>query len=409
MVILSNTRKKALFVTMVLLVSYILPNFVSVNSASAYSYYCKTEACHAAEDAYNAAIKALEQANSEINTLKGEIAALEAENRSLEASIKADRAIVEDLKTQIIETENKITNLKTGLASIIINSHFDTSDKDVITILASSKTISDIAEKHSRENTVKDQIALYSEEIEDAKNELEAQKVTAENKVAEQEAKQAQIAANKEIIKQKLSGAQATANSAQNQANNQKAIVDAAKKAAMEAQQGSSGVSVYINGYYDTYPYHYSCPGGIDSRSVIGGYMCECVSYTGWKVQEAYGVSIYSWGNALDWDTSARRSGFRVDNEPEAGSVAVSHYGGYGHVMWVENVHGDGTIDITEYNYNYGSFSARRIPIYGNYGYSNSWQNYSAWNPFYTRYSPVQPWDRGYGSTKDYLYFIHFK
>ncbi len=390
-----------------IIISTILAS-AKVGNVSAYSYYCRTEECHAAEDAYNAAMSEYKSTLANIDSLNGQIASLEAENRSLAASIERDRAIVESLKQQIAETEARITELKTALAKVIINGHLDKQSEDIIMAIASGRTLGDIAERQSRQDTIKEQIDLYSKEIEEAKKSLETQKTVAETKIVEQEEKQARIEANKQEIANRLAGLTIVADNAKATADRNEAIVQEAKRKAMEAQQSQSGVSVYINGYYDTYPYHYECPNGIDSRSVIGGYLCECVSYTGWKVQEAYGISIYSWGNALDWDESARRAGFRVDNEPEIGSVAVSHYGGWGHVMWVEDIdYNHNMIEITEYNYNYGTFSARKIPIYGPYGYSCNWY-YAYGGECSSRYGG-QPWNRGYNYVNDYLYFIHFK
>ena len=58
------------------------------------------------------------------------------------------------------------------------------------------------------------------------------------------------------------------------------------------------------------------------------------------------------------WASSAQRySGIWVDNTPAANTVAVSGYGGYGHVMWVESVNPDGTLNISEYNWYPYAFS----------------------------------------------------
>lgn len=62
------------------------------------------------------------------------------------------------------------------------------------------------------------------------------------------------------------------------------------------------------------------------------------------------------WGNANQWDTSARAAGYRVDNTAAKGAVVVFEAGqagasAYGHVAIVESVNGDGTITISEGNY----------------------------------------------------------
>ena len=55
-------------------------------------------------------------------------------------------------------------------------------------------------------------------------------------------------------------------------------------------------------------------------------------------------------GNAKLWDDNARAAGIPVDSSPRVGDVAVSNSGTYGHVMYVEAVHGGGTITVSQYN-----------------------------------------------------------
>lgn len=58
-------------------------------------------------------------------------------------------------------------------------------------------------------------------------------------------------------------------------------------------------------------------------------------------------------GNASDWDSVASNNGILVDATPTVGSIAQtdSGAGGLGHVAVVENVHGDGSITVTESSY----------------------------------------------------------
>ena len=55
-------------------------------------------------------------------------------------------------------------------------------------------------------------------------------------------------------------------------------------------------------------------------------------------------------GNANNWDDNARAAGFRVDNTPARGAIAISNYGTWGHAMFVESVNPNGTINISQYN-----------------------------------------------------------
>ncbi len=128
----------------------------------------------------------------------------------------------------------------------------------------------------------------------------------------------------------------------------------------------------------NTYPWQDDCPEKQDyyvtylDGHKIGGYVCECVSYAGWKAYEAWGIPL-GWGHAYSWDDGARADGrFYVDHTPAAKTIGQVDGGAYGHVFWVESVNPDGSVNVTEYNnayatslysgvYRYGDFGARMI------------------------------------------------
>lgn len=99
-----------------------------------------------------------------------------------------------------------------------------------------------------------------------------------------------------------------------------------------------------------------------------GMYQRQCVSYAAWKVA-ASGRQMPFWGgrgNASSWDDNARADGIAVSSTPQVGSVAVSHAGGYGHVSYVEQVYGDGTIRISQYNAGWdGMYSEEKLSTSG--------------------------------------------
>ena len=70
-----------------------------------------------------------------------------------------------------------------------------------------------------------------------------------------------------------------------------------------------------------------------------------------------------TWGNANNWASAASSAGYTVNNSPEAGSILQSTAGGYGHVAYVENVNSDGSVEVSEMNYNGGPFSVSERTI----------------------------------------------
>ena len=107
----------------------------------------------------------------------------------------------------------------------------------------------------------------------------------------------------------------------------------------------------------------------------------QCTSYVAWRLREngvgendhAYGgrygfynewraspcafvdrAGVARWGHAHQWDDCAEQIGIRVDTSPAPGSVLVRDdlAGGLGHVAYVEATNPDGSIVISDGNYN---------------------------------------------------------
>jgi surface antigen len=114
---------------------------------------------------------------------------------------------------------------------------------------------------------------------------------------------------------------------------------------------------------------NWGCNYGLDaSVDNWGMYNRECVSYTAWKVYQAYGY-MPNWGgvgNANQWPGDADRYNIPRGSTPKVGSVAIGtnsyYFGSVGHAMWVEAVYGDGTILVSQYNFaGPGQYSTMRI------------------------------------------------
>lgn len=85
----------------------------------------------------------------------------------------------------------------------------------------------------------------------------------------------------------------------------------------------------------------------------------NCTDYVAWKLK-SLGVAdnwVRGLGNGGDWyANAANKSGLSRGTDPAVGAAAVvpsstPGFGGYGHVAYVEAVHSDGTITVSEYNY----------------------------------------------------------
>lgn len=78
-------------------------------------------------------------------------------------------------------------------------------------------------------------------------------------------------------------------------------------------------------------------------------------------------------GNANTWAARASAAGYVVNRTPSAGAIFQTSSGWYGHVGYVESVNGDGSIVVTEMNYNYRPYMVIRATIpasaVGNFNY----------------------------------------
>lgn len=347
---------------------------------------CVSEKCIAAEKAEQEAMEKASSANEAAQTLEGEVARLNDEIAAIEARINANVARSEDLEELIAQNTIKLKEQQTALAKMLVDAHFDT-EPEAIMILASSSSISDYAEKQSRAESVKSQIAISAQAVKSLKEELEGQKKEVEGIIADQQLQQTAVAERRnqqtELVNKYKGNAEAYAAEAEEARK-----IKESEIANEIARYHSSGT--VVAGGNNSYPWADVCPGANLSFSTVGGYVCQCTSYAGYKFQERWGYSIYSWGHAYSWADSARALGFRVDHEPSVHSIAVSQDGEYGHVMWVEGVNSSDSIDVSEYN-NWYSAQPHRM---GDYGYR---KNVSPYDTYPHDYDGSYKW-----------FFVHF-
>ncbi len=370
-------RKKILTALFIfgLISSPVAVNMAMINSVSGISLACRNSPeCMAAVNKEQEANRNAASANSSANLLQAKVQELNIEIAGRELEIAETTAQVNELNIKIEETQKKLVEEQSALAELLINMHFE-GDAEPIQILASSNSISDLAEKQARTDVVKQQISATAKKVKDTKIALENDKKTVEELLAQQKAAKQQLVAKRaeqqSLLDKYKNDAAAYASVAKEAREAQRAAERAEQEAHPERYSGSmySGVN--------TYPWQADCPqkqdwyGTVWQGHYIGGYVCECVSYVGWKAYEAYGL-VLAWGNAYNWDNRGRALGYRVDHNPEGDSIGQIDGGQYGHVFWVESVNADGSINVTEYNnayatklysglFRYGDFGARTI------------------------------------------------
>ena len=297
------------------------------------------------------------QLGAEAQSLADVIARLQAEINALQSRIDANNAEVARLNGEIKAAEIELERQRDLLGQTIRAMYLE-GDITTMEMLATSKDLSDFFDKQQYRESVNSKIKSTLDKITKLKLELSSQKETVEKLLQEQTALQGQIAAQKAESQRLLSLNKAEQGALEASIKNNNAQVaelrkqQAAENARLFGSNRVVGGAACAAGQGDTYPAKWC---GIPQDSVIdawGMYNRECVSYAAWKVYES-GRHMPYWGgrgNANQWDDNARAAGIPVDRNPRAGDVAVSNSGYYGHVMYVESVNSNGTINISQYN-----------------------------------------------------------
>lgn len=300
---------------------------------------------------------------SQASSYQDAISKLQEQINGLQASINSNVAKQTELQSQIDIAQAEIDKQRSHLASDIKAMYVD-GTPDTLEMLATSKNLSEFVDKQEYRSRVQSKIQDTMATIAELQKQLQSQKVQIEVLIKEQQTQQAMLDSDRAKQQEMLSynqGQQAGFN-AQISANTQK--VGELRKAQAEAIRRMGGSAVLGDTGDNTYPAKWKAAPLDAYVDNWGMYTRECVSYTAWKVYEAYGNMPY-WGgigNANEWVRNARNYGVPTSSTPRPGTVGISLAGTYGHAVWVEAVDGNSVI-VSEYNYDWaGNYRKWRYP-----------------------------------------------
>lgn len=344
----------------------VIPFFVVIMALAIPIQY----AAHVGANNYTERIQALERAigqydaeasrlSGEADSLQREVSRLNNEKAIIQAQVDISVQKQKKLTAEIKANEEKIDKNKNALGTIVADLYVNDTVSP-IEMLASSKGIGDFIDKQEFRSITRDQLTSTIETIKKAKAELEKQKKEVEQVLQDQENQRNQLAAKEseqQNLLNKTRGDEATYRNLSAQSNATKDQLQREQQAAIErALRASGGRGSAVAGDPNKGGYPSNLANSNYYNPVVdpwGMYSRQCVSYTAWKVYQKNGHMPY-WGgvgNANQWPGNARAAGIPVSKSPRAGSVGVIMAGQYGHVVWVESVNGDGTINISQYNY----------------------------------------------------------
>ncbi len=309
------------------------------------------EQIHQLQDANNSTQGLVNGLASQASSYQDTINQLQAQINNVQAALNTNLAQQAALQQQITDAQNKIDQQKAFLGEDLKTMYID-GQLSTIEELASSKNLSDYVDREEYRTRVQNKIDSGIKEIAALQAQLQKQKAELDVLVASQQQQNAQLASA-----QSQQAALLGYNQSQQSAYNSQISANQGRIAELRRQQiaanarfiGSAGSGAACGGGY---PARW-CE--IPQDSVIddwGMYNRECVSYTAFRVAASGRYMPYwgGYGNANQWDDNARDAGIPVDGNPQAGDVAISNSGAYGHAMYVESVNGNGTINISQYN-----------------------------------------------------------
>lgn len=297
----------------------------------------------------------------EAAALAGKIADLQNEIADLDSQINKTQDKVGSLNQDISKAEKELAQQR-GLLGENIRKMYTENDISTLEMLASSKNFSHFVDQEQHRGTLRDRIDGSAKRIKKLIKQLDSEKKLAKNLLDDQKAMQAHIAERRAENERLLSLNQNEQKAYEERlkANNAK-LAELQKQQAAENKKGQVSRPTQANiasnlmrkpaAPGNQYPWA-NVPFPNTSPDPWGMYKRQCVSYTAWKVASS-GRHMPYWGgrgNAKLWDDNARKAGIPVDKNPRVGDVAISNAGKYGHSMYVEAVHSDGTITISQYN-----------------------------------------------------------
>jgi surface antigen/peptidoglycan hydrolase CwlO-like protein len=322
--------------------------------------------------------------NGQADSLQKELDALTAQKNIIQQQVDLKQAEHDKLVQEIAANEKKIFDSQGALGDTITDLYL-ANDISPLEMLASSKSIADYVDKEAYNNSIRDSLTTTIASIKKIRQQLVDQKKDVDRVLAEQQFARDALAAKENqqaTLVNQTRGQELAYQRLVGERENQKLSLQQAQQAAIEAAIRAANRGGPINilpgdPNKGGYPWEAGCwvdanawsHGGVGGNGTDAlGYGCrQCVSYTAWKVGQRTGNFPSYWGNANQWPGSARASGYDTGSTPRVNSVGVISAGAYGHVVWIEAVNGDGTVDVSQYNYynaggpGWGNYSKMRV------------------------------------------------
>ncbi len=298
---------------------------------------------------------------NEATSLQAKIDSMQSKINALQAEINDNQAKITALEGEIVKAEAELAKQR-DLLGQNIRAMYVEGDVSTLEMLASSQDLSEFVDKQQYRDTVQAKIKSSLDKVTELKHQLSGQRETLQRRLDDHKKNQNEVAVQKAEQDQLLGLNQGQRDALDSQIKgNSKKIAELQRQQALENMRlfggggGVTGGGGYPWGFaacIHTGQVEGACPnydwavGGSIWNPQTGGYgYRNCTDYVSWKIRSEGRYVPAGLGNANQWDNN-----YPADNTPSPGDAAVSNAGFYGHVMYVEAVHGNGTITVSDYN-----------------------------------------------------------
>ena len=321
------------------------------------------------------------QANTlrqQADTLQNALNQLSADRAAIQLEVDRNQLQHDQLVADIAAMQKRIDENRRVSGDLIVKSSLS-DDVPLVVRLAASENLADYIDGEASRISVRDTIVQKTEESDRLKKELEVKQAEVKKVLDEQKFKRDELA-SKEAEQQRLiddtRGDEAEYNKLISSASEEVKKVQTEQQAAYERARAvwtnSGGTYITRGGSGGGYPWANAYwNNNIGYSTVVDDWDLlarQCVSYVAWKLDnQGHRVQRFNGrGHAYQWPSTTSGYTSQKTGVPQKGSAAVIPYSAnfpYGHVMYVEDVHGDGSIKISEYNFaGPGIYSERIIP-----------------------------------------------
>jgi len=325
--------------------------------------------------------------SSQIDSLSGDIDKAQNQINQTSGQITQANSDISQTQGQIDDTKKKLDIENKKLNSTIVELYRATNKatyRSTLMLLLSSSDIAAATEGGTQLTVLQEQIDEGITKIETLKAEFEKQKITQQTKKDELEQLKNQQESQRRSVQSQQNYKNSLLGMTVEQQKEYLAIVDklqgehsrVSDQIYAERQKQLISGRESLSGGSSGYPYT-----AIDVPDEWNFLTRECTSYVAWYWNVRLGKRWYNTqpgrGSAKYWPEIARTLGYSVTSTPRVGAI-ISFNGPlfdgdqWGHVAIVEAVNGNGTLDVSEYNWVEYSYSYRRNVTpsgYGSYSY----------------------------------------